>query len=39
MVCGCILSKGVGNLGFIDTTMASQQYLDILKTTLKRSAN
>ena len=39
MVCGGISSKGVGDLHFIDTIMDSQEYLEILKTNLKRSAN
>ena len=39
MVCVCMSSKGVGDLAFIDTIMDAQQYLDIFKTNLKRSAN
>lgn len=32
MVWGCISSKGVGDLAFIETTMDAPQYLSILKT-------
>ena len=39
MVCGCISSKGVGDLALINTTMDAQQYLDILKTNLIRNSN
>ena len=39
MVCDCISSKGVVDLTFIDTTMDTQQYMDILKMNLKRRAN
>ena len=37
--CGCISSKGVGDLGFVDPKMDLQQYLNILKTNLKGSTN
>ena len=39
MVCGCISSKGLGELALIDITMDAQQYLNTLKTNLKRSTN
>lgn len=38
MVWGCISSKGVGNLVFIDGKMDKNQYLDILKNNLESSA-
>lgn len=38
MIWGCISSKGVGDLAFIETTMDAQQYLDILKKHLVTSA-
>lgn len=38
MVWGCMSAGGVGNLAFIDTTMDSKAYLEILKTNLLRSA-
>lgn len=37
-VWGCISSKGVGILRFIDETMDKEYYLDILKTELVQSA-
>lgn len=39
MVWGCISSRGVGELAFIDTTMDAQHYLSILKSHLINSAN
>lgn len=38
MVWGCISSKGVGNLVFIDGIMNQDSYLSILKENLKESA-
>nr|pir transposase - fruit fly (Drosophila melanogaster) transposon element S [Drosophila melanogaster] len=38
MIWGCISSHGVGKLAFIESTMNAVQYLDILKTNLKASA-
>jgi len=38
MIWGCISSRGVGDLAFIENTMNAQQYLQILKTHLKASA-
>lgn len=38
MIWGCISSKGVGDLAFIDTTMDAEHYLNILKTNLTGSA-
>lgn len=38
MVWGCISSKGVGELAFIEDTMDAKQYLNILKTKLRSSA-
>lgn len=39
MVWGCISSKGVGDLAFIENTMDAEQYLNILKCHLINSAN
>jgi len=38
LVWGCISSRGVGKLAFIESTINSVQYLEILKTKLKVSA-
>lgn len=38
MVWGCMSAGGVGNLVFIESTMNSSAYLDILKNNLKKSA-
>lgn len=38
MIWGCISSKGVGDLAFIEATMDAQQYLNILKSHLVSSA-
>lgn len=38
MIWGCISSRGVGNLAFIESTIDAQQYLQILKSNLRPSA-
>lgn len=38
MIWGCISIRGVGNIAFIENTMDVKQYLQILKTNLKSSA-
>jgi len=38
MVWGCISSRGVGKLAFIENTINAVQYLEILKSNLKASA-
>lgn len=39
MVWGCVSSKGVGNLDFVQGTMNKDQYLQILKKNLRPSAD
>ncbi|KAH8292658.1 hypothetical protein KR044_013326, partial [Drosophila immigrans] len=39
MVWGCISCKGVGEIAFIENTMNAEQYLSILKTNFRQSAD